>query len=69
MNLQVEVTRGKLYTTAHSLMVHARVSEVYNNVALMYTVDHIFPVRPIKDPKNNDGKLTTPFKLAAGTKP
>ena len=35
----------------------------------MYTTDHIFPVRPIKDLINEDGDPTTPFKLATGTKP
>ena len=35
----------------------------------MYTTDHIFPVLPIKDFVNEDGDTTTPYKLAAGTKP
>ena len=35
----------------------------------MYTEYHIFTVLPIKDLINKDGKLTTPFKLATGTKP
>ena len=35
----------------------------------MYTTDHIFPVLPIKDMINKDGDLTTPYKLASGTKP
>ena len=35
----------------------------------MYTTDYIFPVIPIKDVINKDGDLTTPFKLATGTKP
>ena len=35
----------------------------------MYTTDHIFPVLPIKDLINEDGDLTTPYKLATGTKP
>ena len=34
----------------------------------MYTTDHIFPVLPIKDIINEDGDLTTPHKLATGTK-
>ena len=50
-------------------MVHARVSEVYIHFALMYTSDHMFPVLPIKDMINEDGKPTKPFKLATGTKP
>ena len=37
--------------------------------ALMYTTYHIFPVLPIKDIINKDGDLTTPHKLATGTKP
>ena len=35
----------------------------------MYTTDHIFPVLPIKDLINEDGDLTTQYKLATGTKP
>ena len=50
-------------------MVHARVPEVYVHFALMYTIDHIFPVLPIKDVINEDGDPTTPYKLATGTKP
>ena len=43
-------------------------SEAYINFELMYTTDHIFPVLPIKDLIKEDGDLTTPFKLEAGTK-
>ena len=49
MNGQAEVTWRTLRTVAHSLMVHARVPEVYVHFALVYTADHIFPVLPIKD--------------------
>ena len=35
----------------------------------MYTIDHIFPVLPIKYLINEDGYPTTPYKLATGTKP
>ena len=69
MNGQVEVTWRTLCTVAHSLMVHARVPEVYVHVALMYTTDHIFPVLPIKDIINEYGDPTTPHKLATGKKP
>ena len=69
MNRQVEVTWRTLRTFAHSLMVHARVPEVYVHFTLMYTTDHIFPVLPIKDIINEDGDPTMPHKLAAGTKP
>ena len=69
MNVQVEVTCRTLRTVAHSLMVHARVPEVYVHFALMYTTDHIFPVLPIKDLINEDGNPTTPHKLATGKKP
>ena len=69
MNGQVEVTWRTLRTVAHSLMVHARVLEVYTHFASMYTTDHIFPVLPIKDIINEDGDPTTPHKLATGTKP
>ena len=60
MNGQVEVTWRTLRTIAHSLMVHARVSEIYVHFALMYTTDHIFPVLPIKYLINEDGDPTTP---------
>ena len=69
MNVQVEVTWRTLRTVAHSRMVHARVLKAYVHFALMYTTDHIFPVLPIKDLINKDGDLTTPHKLATGTKP
>ena len=69
MNGQVEVTCITLRTVAHSLMVHARVPEVYIYFALMYTTDHIFPVIPIKYLINEDGNPTTPHKLATGKKP
>ena len=64
MNRQVEVTWRTLRTVAHSLMLHARVPEVYVHFALMYTTDNIFPVLPIKDLINEDGNPTTPHKLA-----
>ena len=34
-----------------------------------HTIDHIFPVLPIKDLINKDGDPTTPYKLATGKKP
>ena len=68
MNGQVEVTRRTLRTIAHSIMDHARVLEVYIHFALMYTIDHIFPVLTIKDMINEDGDPTMPFKLATRTK-
>ena len=49
MNGQVKVTWRTLHTVAHSLMVHARVPEVYVHFALIYTTDQIFQVIPIKD--------------------
>ena len=50
-------------------MVNARVLEAYIHFALMYTIDHIFPVLPIKYMINEDVDPTTPHKLATGTKP
>ena len=50
-------------------MVHSIFLEAYIHFVLMYTADHIFPVLPIKDLINEDGELTTPFKVAKGTKP
>ena len=69
MNVQVEVTLRMLRTVAHSLMVHARVPEAYINFTLMYMIDHIFPVLPIKNMINKYDDPTTPHKLATGTKP
>ena len=68
MNGKGEVTWRMLRTVSHSLMVHARVTEVYAHFALMYTTNHIFPVLPIKDLINEDGDPTTPHKLETGTK-
>ena len=50
-------------------MVHAGFPEVYVHFVLMYTIDHIFPVLPIKDVLNEDGIPTTPYKLTTCTKP
>ena len=69
MNGQVEVTWRTLRTISHSLMIHARVPEIYVHFALMYTTDHIFPVLAIKYLINEDGDPTTPYKLATGKKP
>ena len=69
MNGKVEVTRRTLRKVPHSLMVHDRVLEVYVHFTLIYTIDHIFPVLPIKDLINEDGDPTTPHEMAAGTKP
>ena len=66
---QVKVTRRKLRTIAHTLMVHAKVSEDYIHFTLMYNADHTFSVLPIKNLINEDGETTTPFKLAIGMKP
>ena len=63
------MTWRTLRPVAHSLMVHARVPEVYVHFALMYTTGHIFPVLPIKDLINEDGDPTTPHKMPTGTKP
>ena len=45
MNGQIEVTWRTLRTVAHALMVHARVPEVYFHFAIMYMIDHIFPLQ------------------------
>ena len=68
MNKQVEVTWRMLRTVAHSLIVNARVPEVYVHFELLNTTDHIFMVLPIKYLINEDGDPTTPHKLATGTK-
>ena len=69
INGKFEVTRRTLRIIAHSLMVHARVSEEYIHFSLMYTTDHIFPVLPIKDMINEDGDPTTTHKLVTVKKP
>ena len=69
MNRNFYVTWRTLRTVAHSVMVHARVSEAYVHFALMYTTYHIFPVLPIRDLINEDGDPTTPHKIATGLKP
>ena len=63
------MTWQTLQTIAHSIMVHARVSDECINFALMYTTDHIFPVLPIKQLVNQDSEPKTPHKLATSTKP
>ena len=69
MNGQVKVTWKAWRKIAHSLMVHARVSEASIRFVLMYMTDHISPVLPIKYLIYEDGETTTPFKLATCTKP
>ena len=63
------MTWRTLRAIAHPLMVHDRVLGAYIHFAFMYTTDYIFPVLPIKYLINEYGNLTTPFKLATGTKP
>ena len=63
------MTWRTLRTIAHSLMVHARVLEAYIRFALMYSTDHILPVQPIIDLRNENSNPTTPLKLATGMKP
>ena len=50
-------------------IVHARVSQAYINFSLMYKIDHIFLVLPIKCLIKKGGNTTTLFKLATSTKP
>ena len=69
MNVQVKVTWRMLRTIAHLRMVYARVSEAYIHFLFMYMMEHIFPILPIKDLINENGKPTTPFKLTSGKKP
>ena len=66
MNGQVEVTRRTFLTIANSVMVHARVSDEYIHLELMYTTDQILPVLPIKKLVNKDGEPTRPNKLETG---
>ena len=57
------------YMLPHSLMVHARVLEVYIHFALMCTTYHIFLVIPIKYLIYKDGDPTITHKLETGKKP
>ena len=63
------MTLRTLCTVAHSLMVHAIVLEACIHLALIYTIDQIFPVLPIKYFINKDGNTTTPHKPETGMKP
>ena len=59
MNVQTELTSQTVQTIAHSIMVHAHISDQYIHFALMYTTDHIFTVLPIKYLVNQNGEPTT----------
>ena len=48
INDQVEVAWRTLRTTAHSIILHARVSDNYIYILLMYTTDYISTVLPVK---------------------
>ena len=69
MNGQVKITWRMLLAIAHSLMVHARVSEAYIHFALMYMADNIFLAIPFKYLRNKNGKPTMPSEITTGTKP
>ena len=63
INIQIEVTWQTFQTIAHSIMVHAHVSDKYKHFELMYKTDHIFPVLTIKHLVNQDGEPTVKHKL------
>ena len=44
------------------------VSDKYIHFSLIYMIDHIFPVLPIKISVNQDGESTMPQKLTTGMK-
>ena len=69
INGQVKVTWRTFRIVAHSLMIHARVSEAYIHFSLMYTTDQIFSVLPIKYLIKEDCDLKTQHKLATDKKP
>ena len=48
MTLQVTAAWKLLRPIEYSRMVHATVLEAYINFALIYMIDHIFPILPIK---------------------
>ena len=52
----------------HSIMVHARVSDKYLHLALIYTTGNILPVLPTKNLVNKDGEPTITHKLENNTK-
>ena len=58
-----------VWSHTHLWYIHEQVLESYINFVLIYTADHIFPVLPIKDLINEDGRSTTSFKFATETKP
>ena len=68
MNGQIKVTWITLCMITHSPMVHARFLKAYIHFVLMCTAYHIFPVLSIKNLKNEEDELTTPFQLTTCTK-
>ena len=48
INGQVKVTWRTVQTITYSVMVHARVSNEYIHLILIYMTAHIFPIVPIK---------------------
>ena len=47
-------------------MMHARVSDENIHFELMYTIDHILSILPIKHFVNQDGEPTMSHKLETG---
>ena len=68
-NVQVQVTWRTLQTIAHSIMMHAQISDKYIHFSLMYTTDHIYSVLRIKYLVNQYGEPTNPHTLPTGKKP
>ena len=66
MNGQVEVPWQTFWAIAHPIIVHALVYAWYIDFSLIYTIDNIFSVLPIKNLVNQDGEPTMAHKLAIG---
>ena len=64
----VERTWQSLRKLAQSMLVHARLPDMYMYHALLHAC-HVFNVLPLKDLVTSDGIITTPYELFVGSKP
>jgi len=63
-----ERTWQSLRKLAQSMLVHARLPDMYMYHALLHAC-HVFNVLPLKDLVTGDGIITTPYELFVGSKP
>ena len=68
MNSIAEAMWKLICTTAHSLMVFARVEERFTDFALLYAAHEIIPALPLRDLVDDSGETTTPTFLMTGKK-